>query len=85
MSLCISKHTNGITYAIEYPLPYKEGESHEQYYPVLTEDSQKMYDKYKELADSIPGLIYCGRLADFKYYNMEQALERALQINKNII
>ena len=32
------------------------------------------------MADQIPNLICCGRLADFKYYNMDQALERALAV-----
>lgn len=74
----------GTSYAVEYPLPYKEGEKMEPYYPVLTEESQKQYAQYKELADQIPNLICCGRLADFKYYNMDQALERALQICKDL-
>lgn len=69
----------GSSYAVEYPLPYKEGEAMEPYYPVLTTESQKQYEKYKTLADNIPNLICCGRLADFKYYNMDQALERALR------
>ncbi len=70
----------GSSYAVEYPLPYKEGERLEPYYPVLTAESQAQYAKYKALADQIPHLIPCGRLADFKYYNMDQALERALSI-----
>lgn len=70
----------GTTYALEYPLPYKEGENMEPYYPVLTDASQKQYALYKEMADKIPNLICCGRLADFKYYNMDQALDRALDI-----
>ena len=70
----------GTTYALEYPLPYQEGTQMEPYYPVLTEDSQKQYALYKEMADAIDNLICCGRLADFKYYNMDQALDRALEI-----
>jgi len=70
----------GTSYAVEYPLPYREGEKLEPYYPVLTEKSQKQYADYKALADKIPNLILCGRLADFKYYNMDQALERALEV-----
>lgn len=70
----------GSSYAVEYPLPYEEGKDMEPYYPVLTEDSQKQYAKYRQLADQVPGLICCGRLGDFKYYNMDQALERALAI-----
>lgn len=70
----------GTSYAVEYPLPYQEGQDQEPYYPVLTEESQLQYAKYQELANQIPNLIYCGRLADFKYYNMDQALERSLSV-----
>lgn len=52
----------------------------EPYYPVLTKESKEQYAKYKVLAEKVPNLICCGRLADFKYYNMDQALERALDI-----
>ncbi len=72
----------GSTYAVEYPLPYKKGKKLEPYYPLLTEESQKQHAAYQKQADKIPNLYYCGRLADFKYYNMDQALERALEIAK---
>ena len=70
----------GTTYAVEYPLPARAGQKQEPYYPVLTEESQAQYARYAALADAIPSLVYCGRLADFKYYNMDQALERALGV-----
>lgn len=75
---------HGTSYALEYPLPCQEGQSAEPYYPVLTQESQQQYDKYRKLADAVPGLICCGRLADFKYYNMDQALERALDLCKSL-
>lgn len=71
---------SGSSYALEYPLPYEEGKDMEPYYPVLTKESKEQYAKYKVLAEKVPNLICCGRLADFKYYNMDQALERALDI-----
>lgn len=74
----------GTSYAVEYPLTYQEGMRQEPYYPVLTERSQQQYEKYKKLADEIPNLICCGRLADFKYYNMDQALERAISVCDSI-
>ncbi len=74
------QNCHGTSYAIEYPLPYEEGKQQEPYYPVLTEASIERYGKYKALADSIPNLHCCGRLGDFKYYNMDQALARALEI-----
>lgn len=70
----------GSSYALEYPLPYDGTDSAEPYYPVLTEESQKQYAQYRDAAEKIPNLILCGRLADFKYYNMDQAVERALYV-----
>ena len=74
------QNVKGTTYAVEYPLTYNENEKMEPYYPVLTEDSQLMYARYASKAKQIKGLYYAGRLADFKYYNMDQALERALEL-----
>ena len=70
----------GTTYAVEYPLKYDEKSNMEPYYPVLTEKSQEIYTKYKAKADKVKNLYCAGRLADFKYYNMDQALERALEL-----
>lgn len=74
----------GSSYAVEYPLPYQEGAYMEPYYPVLTEASRNQYAQYRGLADGVPNLIPCGRLADFKYYNMDQALEAVLMICKRV-
>lgn len=74
----------GTSYAVEYPLPYQEGDKMEPYYPVLTEKSKERYQAYRMLSEKVPGLLCCGRLADFKYYNMDQALERALSILEHL-
>lgn len=72
--------TNGKTIvAYEYPLQFKEGDDAEPYYPIPTEDSSKQYAKYKELADTFENLVLCGRLADYKYYNMDQAIAAVLK------
>ena len=73
----------GTSYAVEYSLEYKRGEN-EPYYPVITEQSKELYARYQARADKINGLYYCGRLADFKYYNMDQALARALDVADKI-
>lgn len=70
----------GTTYEIEYSLPYKQGEDNEPYYPLLNEESQANYKNYEKLASRISNLYVCGRLGKFKYYNMDQALEKALCI-----
>lgn len=75
----------GTTYEVEYPLQYQPGQGAEPYYPLLTESSQKQYALYAEKAAKVKNLFCCGRLADFKYYNMDQALERALFLCNTIL
>lgn len=77
------QNVKGTSYAVEYSLEYERGKN-EPYYPVITENSKKRYAKYQDLADDVEGLYYCGRLADFKYYNMDQALARALDVADKI-
>lgn len=74
------------TVAYEYSLTYDKSakEGSEPYYPVLTEDSMKTYESYKEYASHFKNLHLCGRLADFKYYNMDQCVLRALEVYKSI-
>lgn len=74
----------GTSYAVEYPLQYIPNIDVEPYYPVPTVDSLDLYNKYKQMADNVQNFYYCGRLADFKYYNMDQALDRALLCIKEI-
>ncbi|MEF9892071.1 MAG: UDP-galactopyranose mutase [Anaerorhabdus sp.] len=72
---------NFTSLAYEYPVLYDyKVYNSEPYYPILTEESNKMYLKYKNALNSIPNLFLAGRLSDFKYYNMDQTLERALKI-----
>lgn len=68
------------TVAIEYSLPWKKGEKMEPYYPIPTAENQKIYDRYRHEFDQIENLYLCGRLADYKYYNMDQTLESALKL-----
>lgn len=79
------QNVKGTTYEKEYSLPYKIGEDNEPYYPLLTEESQRLYLKYAQLAGEISNLYVCGRLGSFKYYNMDQALEFALKVSFKII
>ena len=66
----------------EYPVSYdKKSElGNEPYYPVLTEESIKTFKKYKDYAIRFKNLTLCGRLADFKYYNMDQVILRTLEL-----
>ena len=75
----------GSSYAIEYPLPYKSGEVVEPYYPVPTEESKEIYKRYMSIAGMIPNLVICGRLAEFKYYNMDQVIAHAMDIANELL
>jgi UDP-galactopyranose mutase len=64
-----------ITY--EYPVEYKAEET-EPYYPVNDKINNDNYSKYKALADKEPNIFFGGRLAEYKYYDMHQVIESAL-------
>lgn len=77
------KHATGqkspvTTITREYPMPAEEGM--EKYYPIPREDNHELFKKYKEDADKLDNVIFCGRLADYKYYNMDQVVARALKL-----
>lgn len=74
---------NKTTIAIEYPLQ-ATGEDVEPYYPIPTVESEKAYERYKVLAEKYKNLHLCGRLAEYKYYNMDQVIERALECCDNL-
>ena len=79
--------TNKAVIAIEYPLEYKENDlcGNEPYYPVLTEESIALYKKYEAEAKAIFNLYICGRLADYKYYNMDACILRAKETATQIL
>lgn len=79
------QHVEGTTYEKEFSIPCCSGDEEEPYYPLLTTDSIHIYGKYRHLANQIRHLFVCGRLGDFKYYNMDQALEAALNVSKSIM
>jgi len=68
------------TVAFEYPQPFIKGHN-EPYYPIPKEDNHLVYNKYKSEVEKLgDGVIFCGRLAEYKYYNMDQIVGIALQI-----
>lgn len=80
-----NQKVSGTTYEIEYPLTYDGSIGQEPYYPVLTEESMYLNNIYQNLAQQINFLFLCGRLGNFKYYNMDQALEIAIKTANDII
>lgn len=67
----------------EYPLEWKVGD--EPYYPVNDNKNMELFKKYRELASREDKVIFGGRLAEYKYYDMHQVISAALYQVKNIM
>jgi UDP-galactopyranose mutase len=67
----------------EYPTEYK-AELTEPMYPVNDDDNNTKYNQYKALADKEKNIIFGGRLAEYKYYDMHQVIASALNKIKNL-
>ena len=50
------------------------------YYPVPNPENQALYAKYQKLAEAESNVIFVGRLASYKYFNMDQAILTALEL-----
>lgn len=61
----------------EYPKEWKKGD--EPYYPVNDEKNSSLYKKYKQLADQEENIIFGGRLATYKYYDMHHIISQSLK------
>lgn len=60
----------------EYPIEWNKSE--EPYYPINDDKNQKIFEKYKELSSKTKNVYFGGRLAEYKYYDMHQVIDSAL-------
>ena len=67
----------------EYSKEWKPGD--EPYYPVNDERNGALYTRYKTLADNQEKVIFGGRLAEYKYYDMHQVIENALRLVDSLV
>jgi UDP-galactopyranose mutase len=81
------KHVTGQRHA-ETVVSYETPRSHgEPYYPVPTASSRALYERYRELAEVSTfheRVYFCGRLAQYRYFNMDDAVAEALQCFERI-
>ena len=68
--------------SIVYEYPEAEGDP---YYPVPRPENAELYKRYKALADATPGVYFVGRLATYKYYNMDQVVAQALAVYRKVL
>ena len=72
-------NSNKSTILKEYPQKYKKGKN-TPYYPIFTQKNQLRYKEYFEYAETIDNLLLLGRLAEYKYYDMDDIVERGLDV-----
>lgn len=65
----------------EYSTEWKEGI--EPYYPINNEKNMKLYNLYKELASKETSVLFGGRLAEYKYYDMHQIIDKVFSLFKS--
>src|SRR5947209_12016081 len=68
--------------SLVYEYPCAEGDP---YYPVPRPENGELYKKYKALADATTSVQFVGRLATYKYYNMDQVVAQALTVFNKIV
>lgn len=68
--------------SVVYEFPRADGDP---YYPVPKPENNALYKNYQALAESTPGVYFVGRLATYKYYNMDQIVAQALSVCAKIV
>lgn len=63
--------------SIVFEFPREEGDP---YYPVPQPKNAELYQKYKAMAEALPNVHFAGRLATYKYYNMDQVVAQSLKL-----
>jgi UDP-galactopyranose mutase len=68
--------------SVVFEFPQSEGDP---YYPVPRKENAALYQRYKNLAEQVPNVHFVGRLATYKYYNMDQIVAQALTVYAKLV
>ncbi len=74
----------GTTIVREYPFAYTGAEGEIPYYSIANEANQALYEKYRALTEKIPNVWLLGRLAEYKYYNIDAMVMKALELTEKL-
>ena len=74
------KNTDGTTIVKEYPFAYTGAAGEIPYYAILNEENQALYGKYRALTAGLPKFHLLGRLAEYKYYNIDAMTKKAMEL-----
>lgn len=79
------KDTDGTTIVKEYPFAYTGAEGEIPYYAILNDDNQALYEKYRVLTAGMSRFYLLGRLAEYKYYNIDAMTKKAMELADRIM
>ncbi len=74
------QQTNGTTIVKEYPFAYTGAEGEIPYYAILNEENEALYQKYRKLTEGMKHFHLLGRLAEYKYYNIDAMTKKAFDL-----
>lgn len=69
--------------SFEYPQNFENGKN-ERYYPIVKDENLALYNRYLKKAKEHPNVYFLGRLGDYKYYDMDKAIARALELFESL-
>jgi UDP-galactopyranose mutase len=83
MSADAAEHVRGTVLTREIPITPSDPDAFE--YPFQDAENQALYQRYRVRAERTPRLLVCGRLGEYRYYDMDQAIARALELSQRIL
>ena len=75
----------GTTISKEYPFAYTGKEGEIPYYAIANDENHALYRQYKDEAEKISNFYLLGRLAEYKYYNIDVMVEKALELSETLL
>ena len=75
----LDEKSNKTIISVEYPKVFSLGKN-ERYYPINNDKNDKLYNKYLRESKKLNNVYFFGRLGDYKYYNMDLAVERVFEL-----
>ena len=79
----LNNRSNKTVIAKEYSSDFELGKN-ERYYPIPNQKNIQLYEKYLDEAKKLKNIFFLGRLGDYKYYDMDKAVLRAIDLFENI-
>lgn len=69
----------------EYSRSYDDPRTQTPYYAIINDENNALYERYRRLTESLPNFYPLGRLAEYRYYNMDKIVSLALDLSSSII